>query len=493
MRIKWLFVLLTFLILTPATAQDETPLPILHAEDIFAEGVTVLERLPVLNYDNEARELYYFDPEKMVWETIPYPRSFDAIDFVTNYDEENLYRIQLTDDERTRSDEHLFLDVETGEFYEAILLCENTFIPYDILEWNYVSDGVCHYPSNETLRLPTEINAINDAFAPYNPVPEQNHCILSQAYPSQSPNGEYLLLPVCLETEHYIYRYNFNDFSTELVFSQMPSDGIKILAWYDNQFAYVEAIYQHTGGDVTYSLFLLDTDTGNAEPLFEHMGYRSLFWVADKTEWSYVAYYVQDNVLTFVTYEFSSQTPNTAIEVNCDDIPYDCSSFINIESVSDNGLYIVVSGYTKDDEALEVFVFSSPRNEIIYTSNASMSFGRQPRWIDEQTFYWYEAATNVGGNYPLRILKFDNSSNFLNSKLEYLITYSPDGRYLISQEDESLFVLDTETSIKTLLATIPEEMNFWIYSDDSLALDLNDKETGKLLAKWLIELGSDNS
>lgn len=40
---RYFFLLLIFLILAPATAQDEAPLPVLHAENIFAEGVTVLE------------------------------------------------------------------------------------------------------------------------------------------------------------------------------------------------------------------------------------------------------------------------------------------------------------------------------------------------------------------------------------------------------------------------------------------------------------------
>jgi hypothetical protein len=57
MRIKLLAILFFFLILVPATAQDEAPLPILHAEDIFAEGVMEIELLPIVKIDNMTQQI----------------------------------------------------------------------------------------------------------------------------------------------------------------------------------------------------------------------------------------------------------------------------------------------------------------------------------------------------------------------------------------------------------------------------------------------------
>jgi hypothetical protein len=67
-------ILLLLLLTSPIAAQDdESPFPVLDEAAIFADGVTVIERLPVLNFDNETQQIYYFDAEDMEWEIYSYP------------------------------------------------------------------------------------------------------------------------------------------------------------------------------------------------------------------------------------------------------------------------------------------------------------------------------------------------------------------------------------------------------------------------------------
>jgi len=77
MMLRRVALLLPFLILSVVAAQEDTPLPVLNPDEIFLDGITILEHLPVLTYDNSTREIDYFDPEVQQWETIPYPEEVD--------------------------------------------------------------------------------------------------------------------------------------------------------------------------------------------------------------------------------------------------------------------------------------------------------------------------------------------------------------------------------------------------------------------------------
>lgn len=66
---------ITFLLaLAPrmSRAQGESP-PVLDPADVFADAVQVVETLPILNADNDARMLWYFDPAAGEWRGYVYP------------------------------------------------------------------------------------------------------------------------------------------------------------------------------------------------------------------------------------------------------------------------------------------------------------------------------------------------------------------------------------------------------------------------------------
>ena len=61
-----------------AYAQPASPRVIDHA-DIFADGVEVVETLPVLTYDNTERLLWYFDPQNTAWQVYEYTVEIKAL------------------------------------------------------------------------------------------------------------------------------------------------------------------------------------------------------------------------------------------------------------------------------------------------------------------------------------------------------------------------------------------------------------------------------
>lgn len=70
-------------LLTLQTAAQEFPeLPIFDADEIFLEGITVLEQFPVLVAVDPNRELNYFDPSTKIWQTVAYPDEVDRMWYV---------------------------------------------------------------------------------------------------------------------------------------------------------------------------------------------------------------------------------------------------------------------------------------------------------------------------------------------------------------------------------------------------------------------------
>ncbi|MEO8613140.1 MAG: hypothetical protein ABI690_34935 [Chloroflexota bacterium] len=75
-----LSVCVILLLSTPILAQDaDSGRPVIDPATIFAPGVDVAETLPVLNYDNDARLVWYFDPQKNDWQSYKYPSDLDQI------------------------------------------------------------------------------------------------------------------------------------------------------------------------------------------------------------------------------------------------------------------------------------------------------------------------------------------------------------------------------------------------------------------------------
>jgi hypothetical protein len=77
--IATLSVCLLFGLTVPAVAQDSGR-PVIDPATIFAPSVEVVETLPVLNYDNDARLVWYFNPQSKQWRSYEYPAELSNID-----------------------------------------------------------------------------------------------------------------------------------------------------------------------------------------------------------------------------------------------------------------------------------------------------------------------------------------------------------------------------------------------------------------------------
>jgi hypothetical protein len=68
--------------ITPQVSRGQgEPPPVLDPADIFTDAVEVVETLPILNADNNARMLWYFDPAEMEWRGYAYPEEIEAEEY----------------------------------------------------------------------------------------------------------------------------------------------------------------------------------------------------------------------------------------------------------------------------------------------------------------------------------------------------------------------------------------------------------------------------
>lgn len=200
-------ILLILLTLNLVSAQEETPFPVLNAEDIFAEGVTVMERLTVIEFDRENRLVYYFNPETMLWSSYPYP---DEVIRFNRFQErsDGTFLLQFGNDDNGRltsyEDEWLF-DPRTGAISRENLHCGRIVALPNEGEWilHQLNTGLyilCNSETGEQIVVPdsfqTELNCGN--------YPETS---------SQSPNREWVVLFDCNET---LGIYSVNTITSEV-------------------------------------------------------------------------------------------------------------------------------------------------------------------------------------------------------------------------------------------------------------------------------------
>jgi hypothetical protein len=186
-------ILLLLLLFSPAAAQEESPFPVLNAEEIFAEGVTVLERLPVIEFDSENHLLYYFNPEAMEWSSYPYPN--EVVRF-NRFEERNdgTYILQRGNDDNGRltsyEDEWLF-NPQTEIINRENLHCGRIAALPNEGEWfiHQLESGIYILCDSETGQQITLSDSIQSELDCGN-YPESSH---------QSPNREWLIFFDCNE------------------------------------------------------------------------------------------------------------------------------------------------------------------------------------------------------------------------------------------------------------------------------------------------------
>jgi hypothetical protein len=194
--------LLLLILLCPSAAQDETPFPVVQAEDVFAEGVTVLERLSVIDFDWENRLVYYFNPETSLWTSYAYP---DEVVRFNRYKErgDGSFLLQRGNDDNGRltsyADEWLF-DPKTGSISRDNLYCgriadlpnEGEWFLHRLDTGQYV---LCDSATGEHIALPDNLQA-------------EISCGSFPDASIQSPNREWVVFYTCGDDPMKVYSMN---------------------------------------------------------------------------------------------------------------------------------------------------------------------------------------------------------------------------------------------------------------------------------------------
>jgi hypothetical protein len=155
MKYLGFFLLIFLLLLSPSAAQEETPFPILRAEDIFAEGVTILERLPVLEMDRQSQQIKYYNPDTDEWELYDFPRNV----VLTSSEErsDGTYLVFEAGEASTHNyytgDEHVWiLDPLTGTIEQPEPICNLVHALPNEGHWYFTKIGDnYHLCNNETM------------------------------------------------------------------------------------------------------------------------------------------------------------------------------------------------------------------------------------------------------------------------------------------------------------------------------------------------------
>jgi hypothetical protein len=208
---RLLCAILLLLLIAPTAAQDAAPFPVLDEAAIFAAGVTVIERLPIINFDNEALKLHYFDPETMVWEIYNYPN--EEIHFsVYGLRSDGTYLI-ASNDMRYAFEQPInqvwLLNLETGLISKPSEQCgvaqalPNEGIWILIREHTpQLTPYLCHTETGERRELHFD--------ALYNVSNVPPFCFYNGPYPAvprHSPNSDWIIFYTCSATAVLDYRY----------------------------------------------------------------------------------------------------------------------------------------------------------------------------------------------------------------------------------------------------------------------------------------------
>jgi hypothetical protein len=257
-------ILLLLLLLSPAAAQEDSPFPVLDAEDVFAEGVTVLERLPILHFDNALRKLYYFNPQTEQWEIFDYPQEIQELEDYQAY--------TLFDRDGYLLDGEIFLwfDPETGLYHNPPRICG---LPggLTVEGWNlYLFSNtrqmyLCNSETEERIEIPQTVNENLDSI--YSGFSYCTGCFLNI-----SPDGHFAYLPAGNSVE--VFDLLAKNYLYEIVLGE------------DGYFGFVEWLNNHevifSNGEALVQLDMSNPESGevlNAEEMNLFVSYSHIIYV----------------------------------------------------------------------------------------------------------------------------------------------------------------------------------------------------------------------
>jgi hypothetical protein len=513
--------LLILLVLAPVTAQDEPPLPVLNAEDIFAEGVQkYVETLPILSINNDERIAYYFDPAKHSWEQYPFPDEVEIFGRWIDRRSDNTFLVYVTDNVYSWFRTYFVgnnavwaFNSEIG-FYQPESVCGLiTSLPNEG-KWRFTQiEGKYHLCNTETGQLSSYISY------PYSL--DFNDCILDYFYDlkiSISPSNRWIIFPTCYErTSGISIAYVFSIFAYDIEQDRFYSLGLTDYSsylrfkWVDDNTALIFGYANGLDGEArTYTaskefvqaratLYQAIFDNSNAP----HMN-RLLEANTDDfyySEQSSTINWIEQNSIPryVVTYHLDTQVIERRFPLECD------IALCIILFEFDNLLWI-----TTDNRAVgeisSYYIFNQETGDLLLQGRAypySLFYAKPQEQI---IFYTYDAElrrpTITGTN--LSTLE-QNTLALTAIDLDGVATkISPDRRYWIIMNNVeaphvSIFDRETELIIPIITNRLPNNLRFsmtWDFGNilqiEARDMDNDTSGWGRVIQSWRIRIDALN-
>lgn len=322
--------------------EDEVPSPILNADDVFGEHITVLERLAPIYYDEQ--DIHYYDVDTETWISYPIPVNIAEIQYIE----------QRSNGEILVSSE---MPISYYDSSQRILLADRTWIfnPVDGTfqtpqttcggyvqdlpaegDWivsNFFDDGfyhLCHTETGEiSLSLPDELQTIEATYCRF----PQNSNLHS------SPSLSYVVIVQCQlgSSEYHIHTYDIAGRQFTQIGSIVIDNAVdayqRIIPLNETEFVVVM-------GDLQFELYKADATQSNSLRQIAFMSGSFPRFYPDPPR--YIFFDFNDGYLYLTNLETEETTPLFNYQIdNEGHIPRD----IRVHSLSPDGRYLAYGYY----------------------------------------------------------------------------------------------------------------------------------------------------
>jgi hypothetical protein len=364
--VRWIITLSAclFFSLTVTTVAQDSGRPVIDPATVFAPGAEVVETLPVLSYDNDARLVSYFDPSVNQWQSYEYPSVLDQIQ-----------------DYQHRSDGTYLL---SNKYYEGIAgaIWEQVWLFDPVAETIERPTKICNLvqalPGERQWRL-TKLDdelyhLCNTETGKYSePLPDDLQTDIDEVcfngegtgVPATSPDGNWVVFYSCYGNfsppVYTVYSYQVS----EGIFNRVGSTGfaqyISFSDWVDNLHPLIRAGMVFEGGN--HEVYVGDVTVADSlKQIADQYAYKPryfrnpdrLFWISFDWEKD------KDTPKSVNQYSFVSQQTKLLLKRSCD---LECEATDVVWA--DNDLLVLLDGYPMSVE-FEGSFWSLKTGELLY-------------------------------------------------------------------------------------------------------------------------------
>jgi hypothetical protein len=490
-------ILLLLLLTSPIAAQDDTaPLPVLDEAVIFADGVTVIERLPVLNFDNEARELYYYDVDSEQWQTHDYPSDLPTIRSI-EHRSDGTSLIYTEDSYTFNSDvnpEYVWLFEPVAEqFSRPDSQCGRVKAEFGHGQWVLMREEqadrfyFCHTETGATTSiLSSEIGELCEH--------SMNDALFSTLY-SNSPDREWVVFTDCNQTYtpsdfgYRIYAYHPQTETYRVLGDTAQFESIEFTRWLDDTTLIIHGDTLGTQHDRYF--YLADVTQDNSLTLVAEQYVTHPQYFTDPSRFIWFGWDTQN------VYEYNLETRQSRqlASVGCESIFSFCVAIPN----PDYTLLAIEDSVWQSDLPGHINIYTLPDGELVYSREYGGASGfsendREVVWVDNNRFFASGYLIDVRDGTELTQFGYLNPDWLSPNESHYVVRDN-------STVNNDLYIVNLSDFSEITIATINDE-NYdfratWLSTMElNVAVSFSTSNRTDLVAEWHIRidaLDEDNS